>query len=129
MSFLINLVRNFLGCIIALIDVITRPAKQKRSAEAQQQVENDTKSMALYQFFACPFCIKTRRALHRLNLPIQTRNATKGSSFRAELEQQGGQIQVPCLRISATGTEAKDIWMYESGEIIKYLEQRFASIA
>ena len=125
MSFFINLIRNFLGSIIALIDLITRPAKQKRSPEAQQQVENELKSMALYQFFACPFCIKTRRALHRLNLPIETRNATKGSQYRAELEQQGGKTQVPCLRISAEG---KDTWMYESGEIIKYLEQRFAAV-
>ena len=126
MSFLINLVRNFLGCIIALIDVVTRPSKQKRSAQAQQQVENEIKSMALYQFFACPFCIKTRRALHRLNLPIQTRNATKGSIYRTELEQQGGKVQVPCLKITAEG---QDTWLYESGEIIKYLEQRFGATA
>jgi glutaredoxin len=122
MSFLINLVRNLLGSIIALIDLITRPRKLKRSVEAQQQVEVALKNMALYQFFACPFCIKTRRALHRLNLPMEKRNATKGSTFRTELEQQGGKIQVPCLRISEEG---KETWLYESGEIIHYLEQRF----
>lgn len=123
MSFLINLIRNLLGSIIALVDVITRPAKLKRSPETQQQVEKEIESMALYQFFACPFCIKTRRALHKLNLPIKTRNAKKGSPYRIELEQNGGKTQVPCLRISEGG---KDIWMYESGEIIKYLKQRFA---
>lgn len=126
MSLLINLIRNFLGYIIVLIDFITRPRKLKRSVEAQQQVENDIKSMALYQFFACPFCIKTRRALHRLNLPIQTRNATQGSSYRTELEQQGGKVQVPCLKITAEG---QDTWLYESSEIITYLEQRFGAIA
>tara|TARA_R110000868_G_scaffold395130_3_gene666696 strand:+ start:330 stop:710 length:381 start_codon:yes stop_codon:yes gene_type:complete len=126
MSFLLNLIRNFLGYIIVLIDFITRPRKLKRSVEAQQQVENDIKSMALYQFFACPFCIKTRRALHRLNLPIQTRNATQGSSYRTELEQQGGKVQVPCLKITAEG---QDTWLYESSEIISYLEQRFGAIA
>ena len=125
MSFIINLIRNLLGSIIALIDFITRPAKLKRSEAAQLQVEQQLDSMALYQFFACPFCIKTRRALHRLNLPIQTRNATKGSVFRAELEQQGGKVQVPCLRINQDG---QDIWMYESSAIIQYLEQRFADI-
>jgi glutaredoxin len=126
MSLLINLIRNFLGYIIVLIDFITRPRKLKRSVEAQQQVENDISSMALYQFFACPFCIKTRRALHRLNLPIQTRNATQGSSYRTELEQQGGKVQVPCLKITAEG---QDTWLYESSEIISYLEQRFGAIA
>ncbi|MEP7703529.1 glutathione S-transferase N-terminal domain-containing protein [Paraglaciecola sp. 25GB23A] len=123
MSFLINLVRNLLGSIIALIDLITRPRKLKRSVEAQQQVEIALKNMALYQFFACPFCIKTRRALHRLNLPMEKRNATKDSAFRNELEQQGGKIQVPCLRINEEG---KETWLYESGEIIRYLEQRFS---
>ncbi|GAA6186575.1 glutathione S-transferase N-terminal domain-containing protein [Aliiglaciecola sp. NS0011-25] len=126
MSFLVNFVRNFLGCIIALVDIITRPQKQKRSAQAQQQVEQEIQSMALYQFFACPFCIKTRRALHRLNLPIETRNASKGSEFRTELEQQGGKTKVPCLRISQ---DDKDTWMYESNDIIGYLEQRFGAVS
>ncbi|GAB2675011.1 glutathione S-transferase N-terminal domain-containing protein [Aliiglaciecola sp. 3_MG-2023] len=125
MSFFINVIRNFLGCIIAFFDLITRPRKQKRSAQAQQQVEKEIKSMALYQFFACPFCIKTRRALHRLNLPMETRSARKGSEFRTELAQQGGKTKVPCLRISQEG---KDTWMYESNDIIAYLEQRFGSI-
>ena len=125
MSFLLNLIRNFLGYIIVLIDFITRPRKLKRSVGAQQQVENDISSMALYQFFACPFCIKTRRAMHRLNLPIPTRNATQGSSYRTELEQQGGKVQVPCLKMSVEG---QDTWLYESSEIIKYLEQRFGAI-
>jgi glutaredoxin len=123
MSFLINIVRNLLGSFIALIDLITRPQKRKRSVEAQNKVEQELKNITLYQFFACPFCIKTRRALHRLNLPMQTRNATKGSPYRIELEQQGGKIQVPCLRISEEG-QVK--WLYESSEIISYLEQRFA---
>jgi glutaredoxin len=125
MSFLVNLVRNILGCIIAGLDLVSRPRKQKRSTQSQQHVEQEIKSMALYQFFACPFCIKTRRAMHRLNLPIETRNANKGSQFRTELEQQGGKVKVPCLRIAEDG---KDIWMYESSEIIRYLEQRFGSI-
>ncbi|MEG3767867.1 glutathione S-transferase N-terminal domain-containing protein [Alteromonas sp. 14N.309.X.WAT.G.H12] len=125
MSIIVNLVRNLLGCIIAFIDVITRPRKLKRSAQAQHAVKQEVKAMALYQFFACPFCIKTRRALHRLNLPIETRNAKKGTSFRAELEAQGGKGKVPCLRVSENG---KDIWMYESNDIIQYLEQRFGSV-
>lgn len=125
MSIIVNLVRNLLGCIIAFIDVISRPRKLKRSAEAQKAVEQEVKSMALYQFFGCPFCIKTRRALHRLNLPIETRNAKRGSFYREELETQGGKGKVPCLRI---GEHGNDTWMYESGDIIAYLEQRFGSV-
>ena len=122
MSFLINLVRNGLGSIIALVDLISRPRKQKRSTQAQQEVEAQTANMALYQFFACPFCIKTRRALHRLNLPIETRSVNTNVQHRQDLEQQGGRVKVPCLRITENGT---DTWMYESNDIIRYLEERF----
>jgi hypothetical protein len=60
MKLLINLIRNLLGSIIAAIDFITRGSKLKRSAQAQQQVEMELEKLALFQFFACPFCIKTR---------------------------------------------------------------------
>jgi glutaredoxin len=122
MSLIITLIRNLLGGIIAFCDVITRGAKLKRTTEAQQQVEKDTQSLTLYQFFACPFCIKTRRAMHKMNLPIRKRGVSKGSSYREELLLGGGKIKTPCLRIEAAG---ETTWLYESSEIISYLQQRF----
>jgi glutaredoxin len=122
MSVIISLIRNLLGGIIAFFDIITRGSKLKRTKEAQQKIEKDLQELTLYQFFACPFCIKTRRAMYKMNLPILKRNASKGSPYRDELMQGGGKIQTPCLRIeSATGTT----WLYESSEIIDYLRQRF----
>lgn len=123
MSFLIKLIRNILGLFIVIIDFLTRSGKLKRSAQQQAQVEADLADMSLYQFFSCPFCIKTRRALHKLNLPMQTRNASVGSKFREELLTGGGAVKVPCLRIEQDG---KTQWMYESSEIIGFLEQRFS---
>ncbi|MFT2090784.1 glutathione S-transferase N-terminal domain-containing protein [Paraglaciecola sp. 2405UD69-4] len=122
MKLLINLVRNLLGSFIAAIDLITRGAKKTRTPDEQRQVEKAIHGLSLYQFFACPFCIKTRRVMHKLNLPIVRRNASK-SPFREELLQQGGKIQTPCLRIEEG---EKVVWMYESSEIIKYLEERFS---
>lgn len=122
MSLIITLIRNLLGGIIAFFDVITRGPKLKRTAEAQQQVEKDLQGLVLYQFFACPFCIKTRRAMHKMNLPIQKRNASKGSPYRDELLHGGGQIKTPCLRIETAG---EFTWMYESSEIIEYMQKRF----
>ena len=122
MKLLINLIRNLLGGIIAAIDFITRGSKLKRNAQVQQQVETELEKLSLFQFFACPFCIKTRRAMYKLNLPIVKRNASQGSPFRDELLQGGGKIQTPCLRIEKDdGVE----WLYESSEIISYLEKRF----
>ena len=123
MKLLINLIRNLLGGIIAAIDFVTRGAKLKRTAEAQQQVETELAQLSLFQFFACPFCIKTRRAMHKLNLPIIKRNASQGSPFREELLQGGGKIQTPCLRIEKDGGVE---WLYDSKAIISYLENRFA---
>lgn len=123
MKLIIKFVRNLLGGIIALADLLTRGGKQKRSNEQQQAVNSEASQLALYQFFACPFCIKTRRAIYKLNLPIEKRNASEGSPYRAELESEGGKVKVPCLRIEQDG---KVEWMYESSEIISYLQKRFA---
>ncbi|MFT6778623.1 MAG: glutaredoxin [Paraglaciecola sp.] len=122
MKLLINLIRNLLGGIIASLDFITRGSKLKRTAQAQQKIEAELEKLSLFQFFACPFCIKTRRAMHKLNLPIVKRNASQGSPFRDELLQGGGKVQTPCLRIEK---EDSVEWLYESSEIITYLEKRF----
>ena len=122
MKFFITLIRNLLGAIIAFVDVITRGTKLKRSPEKQVQVAEESQKLALYQFFGCPFCIKTRRAMYKYNLPIQKRNVSEGSPYREELLQGGGKIQTPCLRIENNdGVE----WLYDSKAIIGYLEARF----
>lgn len=123
MKLFIKLVRNLLGGIIAVVDLLTRGSKKKRSPEAQQSVNEATKELALYQLFACPFCIKTRRAMYKMNLPIEKRSVSQGSPYREELAQGGGRVKVPCLRIEKNGEVE---WMYESNDIIRYLEQRFS---
>jgi len=126
MKLLVKLLREGLGRLIIAIDFITRPRKLKRGAETQARINIELTKLSLYQFYACPFCIKTRRALHRLNLPIELRDIKLGSVHRDELIEQGGDLQVPCLRIEEGG---KVEWMYESKAIIAYLEQRFGSEA
>ena len=121
---LIKALRLALGYIILFVDFITRPRKLKRTAEAQAAVEQAASGLALYQFRACPFCVKTRRALHKLNVPVALRDAMNDPQARQELEQQGGKIKVPCLRIEENG---QSTWMYDPKAIIAYLDQRFAS--
>ena len=58
MKLLINLIRNLVGCIIVLIDLVTRGSKLKRTPEKQKQVNEELKDLTLYQFFACPFASK-----------------------------------------------------------------------
>lgn len=62
----------------------------------------------------------------RLGLNIEKRYAQHNTIFRYELQQQGGKVTVPCLRIAPSPTEADQVqWLYESNEIIRYLQQRF----
>ncbi len=122
MKLIINGLRNLIGGVMVIIDVITRGPKLKRSTEVQKQVDQQTSKLALYHFFACPFCIKTRRTIYKLNLNIENRSVSEGSPYRQELLEQGGKIQAPCLRIQH---DDKVEWLYESSDISKYLKQRF----
>ena len=121
MKILLKGMREGLGRLIVLIDWIFSPEKLKRTEVEQAKIDKQVDSLKLYQFYACPFCIKTRRTIKRLNLPMGTRNAQAGQ-FRAELLAGGGEVKVPCLRIK----EGNEItWMYESSDIMAYLDKRF----
>ncbi len=123
---LVKALRVGLGQLIVLGDTLTRPRPQQRSAQGQATVNAEAAALSLYQFHACPFCVKTRRAIHRLNVPIALRDAKHDPQAREQLLAGGGKVKVPCLRIDDTnGTR----WMYESNDIIAYLEQRFANVA
>ena len=119
---ILKILRESLGQIIVIINRITLPRKIRRSQEEQEQVNKIARNMSLYQFKRCPFCVRTRRTIHRLNLPIEYRDASQGSPHREELEAGGGQIKVPCLCIDENG---KTQWLYESADIIAYLNNRF----
>ncbi len=118
---LLKIIRNGLGYLVILISQFIPIKKQARSSEEQNCVNNATRSLTFYQFYACPFCLKTRRAFKRLGLHIRTLDATKDPA-RSELLAGGGQIKVPCLRIENKGVV---VWMYESNEIIEYLDRHF----
>ncbi|WNC11112.1 glutaredoxin [Pseudomonas coleopterorum] len=121
---LMKALRIGLGQVIVAGDLLTRPPQRKRTAEAQAEVNRAASGLTLYQFHACPFCVKTRRTLHKLNVPASLRDAKNDSVARETLLAEGGKIKVPCLRIEEAG---KVTWMYDSKVIIDYLNQRFAA--
>ncbi|TWC29425.1 glutaredoxin [Pseudomonas sp. SJZ079] len=119
---IIKALRIGLGQLIVFIDFITRPRKMKRTPQAQAAVERSAAGLSLFQFHACPFCVKTRRTLHKLNVPVTLRDAKNNPQDRQTLLEQGGKIQVPCLRIEEDG---QSTWLYESKAISAYLHERF----
>ena len=106
------------------------PSGVVRPAREQLEIDQECSKLALYHFSTCPFCIKVRHEMARLSLPIQLRDAQRAPkhahdpNHQADLLQGGGKVQTPCLRIEDVQGNVQ--WMYESGEIIKYLQQRFA---
>jgi glutaredoxin len=116
------IIRWILGRIILLLNFVFSPKKLKRETSAQAEIDAQTKFLQLYQYNACPFCVKVRRDIRRKGLNITTVDA-KQEENKQQLASLGGKIQVPCLRIE----EGNNItWMYESSAISHYLNERFS---
>jgi glutaredoxin len=119
---MIKIIRKTLGSLILFIDFVTRPKQVQRDEFTQRAVNDESQALQLYQFELCPFCIKTRRTIRRLNLNIMLKDAKKDLQTRQELLAEGGKVQVPCLRIEENDEVT---WLYESNEINTYLDKRF----
>ncbi|KPU81991.1 glutaredoxin [Psychromonas sp. PRT-SC03] len=117
------IIRWILGRVILLLNFIFSPKAYKRELNLQKSIDEQTASLALYQYNACPFCVKVRRQMRRQSLHIQTVDA-KQEEYKRQLENQGGAIKVPCLRIEEKN---KVTWLYESSAIIDYLKTRFTA--
>ena len=119
---ILNIIRNLLGYIIQVTDILTRGCKKKRSKTEQEKINTQTKNWILYQFKRCPFCIKVRRCAHKLNLNINHKYIETDKQAERELINGGGKRKVPCLKIEENG---KTTWMYESSHIKDYLTTQF----
>ncbi len=119
-----KIIRWILARIILFVDRWFGPRLQRHAPETQARLDAQTAHMTLYQYAACPFCVKVRWVAQRLGLDIAVRDAKNNPDHRAELLEGGGKIQVPCLRIATPGA---DQWLYESSAIIRYLEQLVAN--
>ncbi len=120
---ILQAVRWTLGRIILGVDRLTSPKPVARSDEEMARIREQTNRLALYHYQACPFCVKTRRQIRRLNLPIELRDAKRNPQWKQELVEKGGKEQVPCLRI--LGEDGGEQWLYESSDINAWLEERF----
>lgn len=118
---LLKALRKGIGSIIVFVDWATRPKPITRKPEDQAKAQASMEGLSLYQLHACPFCIKTRRALHKLNVNLKINDIAKNPAHRDALKNGGGRVKVPCLKINQ---DNKVRWLYESDDIIAFLEQR-----
>jgi glutaredoxin len=120
-----RIIRLILGKLILLFNWVFTPRSVTRDSAAQATIDQQTTRLALYQYEACPFCVKVRRAMKRQGLNIQTRDIKRCDASREELLAGGGDLKVPCLRVDEGDAGVR--WMYESREIIGFLEGKFAA--
>lgn len=117
--------RQVLAPFVLISEKLSTPKAVERSPEAQAEVDRACEGLALYQFRTCPFCVKVRKEIARLGLPIEVRDAQLDPDHRRELAEGGGRVKVPCLRIAQDNGEVE--WLYESDDINAWLQRRFAT--
>ncbi|CAA0118006.1 Uncharacterised protein [Halioglobus japonicus] len=121
------LIRIILGKLILFFNWAFPPKSVKRDPAQQALIDGQTASLILYQYRACPFCVKVRRAMKRQGLQIETRDVKRDAGAGQELLAGGGNLKVPCLRVGEGDRSVQ--WLYESNDIINYLAERFPTPA
>jgi len=73
------------------------------------------RTLQLYKFDRCPYCVRVFRVVERLNLSLTYRDTRNEISAHQSLIERTGRTQVPCLFID-------DVPLFESNEICDWLE-------
>lgn len=118
-----RLIRYLLGKIILWNEKRTAPTPLNRAKEAQEALDHVTSEWLLYEFNACPYCVRVRQEIRRLNLTIRRVDAKRDAEQKKNLIAAGGRYQVPCLSYP---TPNGMVWLYESDAIIAFLKKRAA---
>jgi glutaredoxin len=116
-------VRWFIGRIILFLNAVFSPKAIERPDDEQKKINSAMRKLSIYQYEACPFCVKVRRFMKAQSIDLPLKDAMKEPA-RSELLKGGGKAQVPCLRIENEDSSVK--WMYESSDIVAYLQGKIA---
>ena len=97
-------------------------------ADGQEQDkidEENVSGLSIYGYPQCPFCRRVTNAASTLGLEIPMRNTLFGGAHKKTLRAALGRTTVPVLCIEQEGEET--VWLPESADIVRYLEERFGS--
>jgi glutaredoxin len=118
-----RIIRRILTPFVLIMEILTKPQPIQRTATRQAELDKAASGLALYQYMACPFCVRVRQEFRRLGLNVPLRDVLREPQHRQALIQGGGLTKVPCLLIEQE--DGSQRWMYESGDIIAWLRQHF----
>lgn len=115
-------------CVGMMLSMAWLAAPAMAAAPAKHEVREQTAPIAkdaplvLYYRDDCPYCWDVMSYLndHQRELPMKEINGSESATH--ELIVGGGKRQVPCLRIRENNGN-KITWLYQSAEIIKYLDE------
>lgn len=119
--------RLLLAPVMLIAEKLGTPQAVERTPDEQERVDRACRNLVLYQFRTCPFCIKVRKEIARLGLPVEVRDAQLDPDHRQDLKAGGGRVKVPCLK--TTHDDGREEWLYESDAINTYLHERFGTQA
>ena len=105
---------NDLTSVLAGLPRLGAGTRYRRARTPEEPLE-------LYSFEASPFCRIVREALCTLELPYLLHNVALGSEGRERFGERSGKTMVPYLIDPNTGRE-----MFESADIVRYLEETYA---
>lgn len=74
----------------------------------------------LYYKPTCFYCQSVIKTATKLGIPLELKNVKSDAAAASELMERGGKRQVPFLV-----DEDRGVSMYESNDIINYLEQNY----
>jgi glutaredoxin len=80
--------------------------------------------LALYYTPGCGYCVRVLRVIDELGIDVELRDIWRHDRYRAELREARGRMTVPVLRCTS---DARDRWMADSADIVRYLRERFGT--
>ncbi|MDP9000096.1 MAG: glutathione S-transferase N-terminal domain-containing protein [Myxococcota bacterium] len=109
----------------SFLDSTSQVASFLRGTKGQQvrASKQPDQLLELFSYEASPYCRLVREVLTQLELPYVLHNVARGSAKRADFVARTGKMQVPYLVDQVDG-----IAMFESREIVKYLEDRYGDV-
>jgi glutaredoxin 2 len=82
------------------------------------------KSLFLYQYGTCPFCLRVRNAASQLGVALELRDTIAEPAHSDEVLEATGRRTVPVLRIEDAAGSVR--WLPESSDIVAWLEEHSA---
>ena len=89
------IIRLVLGQLILFFNWVFTPRSISRPAEQQANVDAQTNSLTLYQYKACPFCVKVRRAMKRQALTKESRSSGSEVRTSASISSEQARSSAP----------------------------------